>query len=210
MDRNILVIAPHADDEAFGCGGTVAKWVDMGARAELVVMAVGMGVQDETRLIECAAASMVLGFKSATHLFPKKEARLDTVPMRKIVTKLDRIIHSDTYDYVFIPYPSHHKDHKITHEASIAALRLGAHYPTNVLMYEYTYPDYNISGGKFYVDISGTIDRKLKAIATYESWVREAPHPASLDAAMTVARMRGLAIQVDCAEMFHVVQMIGD
>jgi LmbE family N-acetylglucosaminyl deacetylase len=209
-DTNILVIAPHADDEAFGCGGTIAKWTSEGSTAKLVVMGVGIGKPDELRFHECMKASGILGFYHTTQLFPKEDASLDTIPQKIIVQQLDEILDNDRYNYVFIPCPSHHKDHKVTYEASMAALRLGAHPSCNVLMYEYPYPDYSISGGKFYVDISKTINKKLQAIAAYQSCIKKYPHPASSEAAENVATMRGMAIQVRYAEMFHVIQMIGD
>jgi LmbE family N-acetylglucosaminyl deacetylase len=77
-------------------------------------------------------------------------------------------------------------------------------------MYEYTYPDYSTPGGKLYVDITDTFYKKVQAISTYKSWVRQFPHPCSPMAAQIVAEMRGLAIQANYAEMFHVVQMIGE
>ena len=208
--KSILVVAPHADDEAFGCGGTIAKWTEQGARADLVVMAVGIHTYDPIRVQECSKACDMLGFTEERHLFPGKESLLDTLPRAEIVTQLDRILNEHQYNYVLLPYPSHHQDHKVTCEATIASLRLGAHHPCNVLMYEYTYPDYSISGGKFYVDISRTINKKLAAIAFYRSWVKQYPHPASVEAAENLAVMRGMAIQARYAEMFHVVQLIGD
>jgi len=207
----ILVIAPHADDESFGCGGTIAKWAYKGAYTHLVVMAIGEGCPDEIRYEECMNASYILGIKQVTVLFNTYEAKLDTLAQKSIVTELDRVIDEHPYSYIFIPYPSHHKDHKITHEASLAALRLGAHvHIPNILMYEYTYPDYSTPGGKFYVDITGTCHKKIQAISTYKSRIRQFPHPCSPLAAQTLAEMRGLAIQANYAEMFHVIQMIGD
>jgi len=39
--QRIIVIAPHADDEVLGCGGTVAAAARRGAEVKLVVQAMG-------------------------------------------------------------------------------------------------------------------------------------------------------------------------
>src|SRR5438105_13985331 len=39
-ESTLLVIAPHADDETFGCGGTMAKAKALGARVYVMVVSV--------------------------------------------------------------------------------------------------------------------------------------------------------------------------
>ena len=52
--ERLLVIAPHADDEVFGCGGTIAKLKDQGAQVYVLVVSVGevqhYGADDKTRV----------------------------------------------------------------------------------------------------------------------------------------------------------------
>ena len=38
MNKNILVIAPHADDEILGCGGTIRKHVLGGDDVYVIIM----------------------------------------------------------------------------------------------------------------------------------------------------------------------------
>ena len=40
--KTVLVIAAHPDDEALGCGGTIAKYVSQGHKVHLVFMADGV------------------------------------------------------------------------------------------------------------------------------------------------------------------------
>ena len=36
-----LIIAPHPDDEVFGCGGLIALWAAQGIKAQVVVLTSG-------------------------------------------------------------------------------------------------------------------------------------------------------------------------
>lgn len=40
--KTLLVVAAHADDEALGCGGTIARYVGKGDTVHLVLMADGV------------------------------------------------------------------------------------------------------------------------------------------------------------------------
>ena len=67
-DACVLVIAPHADDETFGCGGTIAKAKSLGASVYVLYMSVGdlvhvgRGTVDaRTRAQEIRAATDCLG-----------------------------------------------------------------------------------------------------------------------------------------------------
>ena len=38
MKKTILVIAPHADDEILGCGGTIAQFTNLGHKVFVLIM----------------------------------------------------------------------------------------------------------------------------------------------------------------------------
>ena len=35
--KNIVVVAPHADDEILGCGGTIAKHIKLGHQVHIII-----------------------------------------------------------------------------------------------------------------------------------------------------------------------------
>lgn len=39
--QRLLIISPHADDEAFGCAGTIAKIKDLGGKVYVMVLSIG-------------------------------------------------------------------------------------------------------------------------------------------------------------------------
>lgn len=60
--RRVLVLAPHPDDEVFGCGGTLALHVQQGAQVRVLLMSSGaLGGEPAIRELESARAAQVLG-----------------------------------------------------------------------------------------------------------------------------------------------------
>jgi LmbE family N-acetylglucosaminyl deacetylase len=217
--RRILVIAPHADDEVLGCGGTVAAAAARGAEVTLVVTAMGgikhchleTAAEAADRVAEMEAASRLLGIARTRVLFPGKDMRLESVPMLEMVTAMDEVL-SEPCDECYFPEPSHNLDHRRTHEAVLAALRpCGRPSPGLVATYEGTvcgWPSPAGPGGRLYVDIAATLEAKVAALHEYRSQVRSYPHPTSEEAVRRLAAMRGLECGLNHAERFHIVQMV--
>jgi len=134
----------------------------------------------------------------------------DMTPQYHLIDAIESVIRIRKYDVVFMPYPSHHQDHIAIHQACLAALRPGTFQPDIILMYEYTYPTWVVPDqidGRFFVDISDTIAKKINAIEAYKSQLRGADNPVSSEAACIMAITRGYSIGVQYAEMFYVIQM---
>lgn len=78
--KTMLLVFAHPDDESFGAGGTIAKYVGLGWKVELVVVTNGekgkngtfTWAQDEAlgdlRKKELAAAAKILGIRNVTYL----------------------------------------------------------------------------------------------------------------------------------------------
>jgi LmbE family N-acetylglucosaminyl deacetylase len=215
--RNLLVVAPHADDEAIGCGGTIAIAAEQGTKVTVVVMAAG-GIRHRhlseacdisTRIAELEACSQHLGVSQVQVLFKGKDMSLEAISMLELVTALDHILDIGEYEEVFLPQPSHNLDHRITCEAVFTALRPGCRRPTPSLiaLYEGTSTSWrpqDLPSGQLYVDITQHIQKKMDALAEYRSQIRQFPHPNSLEAVKTLASMRGMECGVAFAEMFRV------
>ena len=217
----ILVLAPHADDEVVGCGGMIARRAREGDHVHVVVAAIG-GLKHRhlrkaatvlARRAELARAAEVLGVAETTVLYEGLDMRLDTIPQVELVTTLDRILDAARYDEVYFPYASHNHDHQRLFSAGYAALRTvtGRCSPRLVALYEYAYVGWNpeeIRGGKLYVDISDTLEVKLRAFEAYASQIKPPPHPCSLHGIRTLAHMRGLEAAVSAAELFYVQRLL--
>lgn len=206
-----LVVAPHADDETFGCGGTIAKLSNQGVRVDLLLGT--LGYDQDSFLIrekEMLHAMLVMNMKTWSLIRAFEEGRMDQLHQVVMISAIEEFIEKNRYDVVFIPYPSHHQDHIVMHQACMAALRPGTFQPKMVLMYEYTYPTWEVPdqyNGRFFVDITDTFETKKEALLAYKTQLRDDHSPVSVGAVTIMAMARGLSIGVNMAEMFYVIQM---
>lgn len=217
---HILVIAPHADDEVLGCGGLIRRRIEEGHTAEVIVATMGtvhrggqMKASAEMRQCELEEAARRLGVEVPRVLFHGYENRLDTLPLLDIISDFDDLFTERRCDQVFIPYPSHHQDHRIVFDACFSALREKGRTqtPSLIAAYEYPYIEWtprNFSGGKLYVDITSYLEQKLHALAAYPSQLGPPPHPISPQAVTALAAMRGLGCGRPYAELFYVLKMV--
>ena len=217
----ILVVAPHADDEVLGCGGMIVRRVREGHAVDVVVVTVGtvyrsnkeLKSTEEVRLEELNQAARSMGVHTTSVLYPGFENSLGRLETVKLISRLEVLLNEGGYDQVFIPYASHHQDHRIVHDACFSALRQGAlsYSPSVIAMYEYPYISWtpgSVCGGRYYVDISSALEGKEEALGAYRSQLYPPPSPVSLEAIRTLASMRGIECGCLFAELFFVLKMV--
>lgn len=224
--QRLLVIAPHADDEAYGCAGTIAKIKACGGQAYVIVASVGdlqhyngngnrRSVSAKTRAAELEASMRLLGVDGYEILFTDSQShlRLDAVPQRDLIGSLER---DATYaldkvrpTMVILPAPSFNQDHVALFTAGLAACRprLRAHKPFADLVLVSDAPQLGWRPEPFrpdfYVDISEYLGFKLDALGCHASQVRHFPDLGSLPALESLARLRGAEIGVQAAEAYE-------
>jgi LmbE family N-acetylglucosaminyl deacetylase len=224
--RRVLVISPHADDEALACGGILARLADQGATVRVLFMAVdgfhhyghdGLTTYDQ-RLAEVAAVAKILGFEWDV-VFGNQDMieKLDTVPKRDLVDRFERELNDLRPDLVLLPSgDDYDQDHVATFQTSVAALRpiapvFGKWLVPQVLVYESPKVMWwvdKIPRPEAFVDISGVLDRKLEALAAYATQARPSPHIRSPESVTALACLRGKEIGVDHAEAFKVLRTV--
>lgn len=179
----VVVFAPHPDDEVIGCGGTIAAHVRAGDEVVIVYLTSGeagsLNVQpDELRVVredETRKGMECLGVNDLIFLhFP--DGYLDFSP--ESIRTLVKLIRKKKPDVVYLPHAQESpRDHRVTHELALEAVRR-AHGPwfqdcggmpwtvKKVLAYEVWTP---IVSPTFYVDITTWIDRKTEALCCHTS-----------------------------------------
>jgi LmbE family N-acetylglucosaminyl deacetylase len=220
----VLVIAPHADDETFGCGGTMAKAKALGAKVYVMVVSVAnlehyseeySYVTGAQRASEFRRAMEVLGVDGADLLYTddKTHMRVDVLPRRDLIARIEREspigIDRLKPDILLFPAVSYNQDHEAVYKAVYAACRphLPSDKPFVRLVLSYDQPQLSWNHTKFhpnfYVDISKYLETKLAAYRCHVSQIRPEPHHASVENVERLARLRGSEVSVSAAEAFE-------
>jgi LmbE family N-acetylglucosaminyl deacetylase len=216
-----LVVAPHADDEVLGCGGTIARLADAGTEVHVAVVTKGKAPRFAADLVEqiraeTVEAHRVLGVARAYFLdFPAAE--LDTISHTDLNQKLGTLVADVRPETLLIPFNGDvHLDHQLVFASSLVAARPNrADYPTQIWAYE-TLSETNwhapyLTPGflpNVYVDIAATLERKLAAMRCFASQVRPFPSERSLEALEALARLRGASVHRQAAEAFVAVRQV--
>ena len=222
----MLVVSPHADDEALACGGLLARLADQGTESRVVFMTVDGfhhyghegGTTYAERVAEIEAVAKLLNF-SWDIVYGDQDLieKLDTVPKRDLVDRFETEFNDFRPDLVLIPSgDDYDQDHVATFETSVAALRpiapvFGKWLVPEVLVYESPkimwWVD-DIPRPEAFVDISDVLERKLEALAAYATQARPSPHIRSEESVSALACLRGKEIGVEYAEAFKVLRTI--
>lgn len=221
-----LVIAPHADDEALGCGGIMARLADQGTDVRVLFLAVDgfhhYGIESGTtypqRLAEIEAVAKILRFDwEIVYGDQDLIEKLDTVPKRDLVDRFEAELNDFTPELVLIPSgDDYDQDHVATFDTALAALRpiapvFGKWLVPHVLVYEspkILWWRESIARPEAFIDITDVLGTKLEALAAYATQARPSPHIRSAESVTALACLRGKEIGVDHAEAFKVLRTI--
>jgi LmbE family N-acetylglucosaminyl deacetylase len=224
-NKSILVVAAHPDDEVLGCGGTIAKHARAGDRVHILILAEGSTSRKGTRSKGLASSSAelrklrdaarqagkILG-AAGVALEGLPDNRLDGLELLDVVKRIEKLIAVVRPSAVY----THHSgdvniDHRIAHDAVIAAVRPQPGNPVSGLFFfetpsstEWRPP--NSAPGflpTHFVDIAETLDLKMAALRAYSSEMRPWPHPRSYRAIEHLARWRGATVGREAAEAFE-------
>jgi LmbE family N-acetylglucosaminyl deacetylase len=214
----VLAVGAHADDIDFGASGSIAAWTKAGARVEYVVITDGSkGSADSSmtteqlvqlRQDEQRAAAAALGAQ-ANYFLGYEDGQLEcSIDLKKKLVEIIRTVRPDT---VIVLDPSmvyvaevgfiNHPDHRAAGQATLDAVfplardhlsfpdlyaaGLQPHKVAHVLLI-------NLEKQNCFVDISDTMDVKLKALCTHRSQIA---NPAAIRA---MVRNRAGALGKQC------------
>ena len=218
---NVLVFAPHADDEILGVGGSIAKHIAAGDDVYVCIATRPTPPVFSDELFErirkeTLAAHNFLKIKK-TFFLEYPAVALESVPRTKLNGDILAVINEVKPDIVYMPhFGDMQKDHTLIAEAVMVAVRpKQAHKIKKVLAYEtLSETEWNVphSSTAFipnvYTDISDTLDAKLKAMSFFESQLADFPCPRSIKAIESLARLRGSTIFADAAESFMLIREV--
>lgn len=223
--KTVLVVAAHPDDEVLGCAGVVADYVNNGIDVSILVLGEGVtsrfeeGEKDaRTRALAQIRESVndaagILGVKK-TFIFNFPDNRFDTVALLDIVKTIESVKDEVRPDIVYTHhYNDLNIDHRIAYNAVLTACRpikeetvkeiYSFEIPSST---EWNYP--YVFSPNIFVDITGTIDKKIEALKAYRTELKESPHPRSEELVRTTARRWGSVVGLNYAEAFEAIRII--
>lgn len=125
--KSVLVLAPHPDDDVFGCGGTLAKLTKKGAKVTVAYFCDGSGgvqIGDsnsqeliEIRKVEAKYAAEILGYTEQV-FFGYRDGHL--AGGESVKKALQDLIRRVKPDIIFTPsFLDNHPDHRAANEVLI-------------------------------------------------------------------------------------------
>lgn len=180
--KRILIVAAHPDDEALGCGGTIAKHQNKGD--EVHILLVGRGRGDSL------------------------DQKFDTLPLVYWVSLVEASVKQYKPDIIYTHCSSDiNRDHRIINEAVLVATRP----PSSVKeLYafdatsDWAFGQFGYFKPNVFVEID--IEEKMKGLEVYKGEMRPYPHPRSPEAIRALAMRWGSVVGVPYAEAFELVR----
>lgn len=227
MNKRILVVAAHPDDEILGCGGTMSLHSQKGDEVYVLILGEGVTSRDEERdrarrekeiadlKCQVEAANKIIGTKK-TFLFDFPDNRFDSVPLLDIVKVVERIKKEIEPDVVYTQHRGDlNIDHRVTFQAVLTAFRpLESERAKEIYSFEVTSStEWSLGKETFFIpnrfiDIKDTMGKKINAMRAYSDEIREFPHPRSQDTMEALARVRGSVVGLECAEAFEIIRQV--
>jgi LmbE family N-acetylglucosaminyl deacetylase len=170
---NVLVIAPHPDDESIGCGGTIRLHAQQGDRVSVVFLTSGeLGLKHlprdqawNIREAEACAAAEVLGI-AETHFLRLPDWYVGE-NAGSAAAALAGALRTIAPDQIYLPHAGEsHPDHQAAQTLLREALLAADRPPASILAYEVWTPLANYDHVE---DISATMRKKLVAVRCYRS-----------------------------------------
>jgi LmbE family N-acetylglucosaminyl deacetylase len=163
--RSIVVLAPHPDDEVFGCGGLLALAVQQGVSVRVVVVSDGAAGGDAAaRERESRAAAEVLGYgrQSGALEFWRLPDR-GVVADARLVDRIRALCGEDSAHWLMAPSPFEvHPDHRAV---CLAATEAAGRAAAQLVYYEIGQP----LMPDLLVDISAVTPHKRDAMRCFAS-----------------------------------------
>ncbi|MDH3635953.1 MAG: PIG-L family deacetylase [Gammaproteobacteria bacterium] len=221
-----LVIAPHPDDEVFGCGGIIHRIKREGGKVYVMYVTVGtakdfsdkgISTADE-RISEIEKVADYLDFDDFDIALSgdKYHLKLDAIPQGELVHAIERgsklalhiiepnlVLTTSNHDY--------NQDHRAVFKATVTALRPASlkqkSYQSMLATYELPYHAWNtaetLSSSSLYVKLEeADLSAKIEALKLYQSQLKQADSPLSVHGVKTMASYRGLQCGAMAAETF--------
>ena len=208
---NILVIAPHPDDEVLGMGGTIKK---LSKKNKIILCVVSEGATAQykdkkmikVRRDSCKKTAKILGISQTIFLdYPDMRLNLSHLDINK---KLEEIIEKYRPEIVYTaPKNDLNLDHQIVFNSTLVACRPKSGVK-QILCYEIQGNTKVPFAPNVFENIEKEFPYKIKGFKMYESEIEEFPNPRSITAIENLAIQRGVESGTKKAEAFELIRVV--
>ncbi len=207
MFNRVLVLAPHTDDGEFGCGGSIAHFLELGKVVYYVAFStaeksVPANLPRDILKTEVKAATGILGIPQENLMVYDYEVRKLNYVRQDILEELIRIKNDIEPDLVLLPSPNDmHQDH-----FSVSMEGLRAFKQVSILGYEIPWNNITFHTQAFIKLDKSHVEKKIEALKAYKSQCDRTY--ATEDFIWSLVKTRGTQIGVKYAETFEVVRWV--
>jgi LmbE family N-acetylglucosaminyl deacetylase len=130
--QRIIILAPHADDEVFGCGGAIMRYIEQGADVRVIIATDGAANHNSElsrqayisqRQAESREAARILGYGEAAFWGLADRSLMEALPV--LQARLQEMLNDFHADCLFAP--SLHEIHPDHYACALAALHIAQH-----------------------------------------------------------------------------------
>jgi len=207
MSHRILILAPHTDDGEFGCGGSIARFLDEGAEVYYAAFSTcEESLPDDwpkdTLVKEVRAATQTLGVPAENLIIHKFPVRRFLEHRQDILEELVRLQRELQPTRVFQPTTSDlHQDHAVIAREGCRAFKR-----STILAYEIPWNNIQFSSQAYIRLEPSHVQRKVDALKAYVSQAQRAYANEAFIRSMCLTR--GVCIGAEFAEAFEVVRWV--
>ena len=218
MNKKVLVIAAHPDDEWLGCGGTLLKHLKEKDAVFTVFVSDGFSSrnEEETQLDRnkpCIELMKTIGAEDPYFMnFPDNQ--LDKIPRLEIIKEIEKIKKEIKPNIVYTHYSDDQNiDHRIVSDCVHTAFRpQPGELAEAILQFEVlSATDWTFLkpfSPNLFVDITDYLEEKIELLKFYEGEMKDTPHSRSVDNVRNLALLRGSTVGRRAAEALIVSRLI--
>jgi LmbE family N-acetylglucosaminyl deacetylase len=201
----VLVLGPHTDDAEFGCGATMAKYLEQGAEVFVHVFSaceqsVPAPFPTDALVKECRASMNLLGIPSSHVIIEKFPVRKFGEHRQDILEKMVKTRKELAPDLVFAPSLNDtHQDHQVIAQETFRAFK-----SASVYGYEMPWNMITFSNTTFSALEERHLDLKIRCLKCYETQTfRDYASPEMVRSLATVRGVQGCRKLAEAFETYR-------
>ena len=217
---DILIIAPHPDDEILGLGGTISKLSSKGHKVTILTVSGHLPplykeeVFEEHKSQAIQAHKIVGAYDSIFLEIPATFVKDQTIA--ELNGKIYEVLKNTQPKIVFLPFPDRHIDHQVIFESCMVVIRplhdgkcieLAASYEVLSETHWNAPAIEPVFNPTITIDISDHIENKLSALSCFKDEIMPFPGPRSIEAVEALAKFRGTQAGFAYGESLQLIRM---